>query len=64
VGAEPAAPKTENAWPDLGHERVAQVENAYICDRCGAPMVEDACKVICLNCGHRFDFSDLNIYFD
>ena len=64
MGAEPAAPKTENASSDQELERAAQVENIYICDRCGAPMVEDACKVICLNCGHRFDCSDLNIYFD
>ncbi len=36
----------------------------YLCDRCGAEMVERNCKVICPNCGNRFDCSDLNIYFD
>lgn len=36
----------------------------YICDRCGSEMVEKNCKVICRNCGNRFDCSDLNIYFD
>lgn len=41
-----------------------QVEYAYRCDRCGDTMVESNCKIICRNCGHRFDCSDLNIYFD
>jgi uncharacterized Zn finger protein (UPF0148 family) len=27
-------------------------------------MYEKNCKVICPNCGNRFDCSDLNIYFD
>ena len=36
----------------------------YACDRCGERMIESNCKIICLNCGHRFDCSDLNIYFD
>ena len=36
----------------------------YVCDRCGMEMIERSCKVICLNCGNRFDCSDLNIYFD
>ncbi|MBI3174818.1 MAG: hypothetical protein HYZ25_13920 [Chloroflexi bacterium] len=35
-----------------------------LCDRCGAEMYERNCKVICPNCGNRFDCSDLNIYFD
>lgn len=34
------------------------------CDRCGTVMIELQCKIICPNCGHRFDCSDLNIYFD
>lgn len=34
------------------------------CDRCGATMVGLQCKIICLNCGYRFDCSDLSIYFD
>lgn len=37
---------------------------AYVCDRCGAPMTERNCKIICHNCGHQFDCSDLSIYFD
>jgi len=34
------------------------------CDRCGAAMIELQCKIICVNCGHRFDCSDLSIYLD
>lgn len=36
----------------------------YVCDRCGSDMTALQCKIICLNCGHRFDCSDLNLYFD
>jgi len=36
----------------------------YLCDRCGFKMEERNCKVICPNCGNRFDCSDLNIFFD
>ena len=36
----------------------------FLCDRCGCEMVEKNCKVVCKNCGNRFDCSDLNIYFD
>ncbi len=36
----------------------------HVCDRCGFNMVEKNCKVVCPNCGNRFDCSDLNIYFD
>jgi rubrerythrin len=36
----------------------------YQCDRCGFDMIEMNCKVVCPNCGNRFDCSDLNIYFD
>jgi uncharacterized Zn finger protein (UPF0148 family) len=39
-------------------------QHIYICDRCGTPMVERNCKVICENCGNRFDCSDLTLYFD
>jgi hypothetical protein len=39
-------------------------KRVYICDRCGHEMDEKNCKVICPNCGNRFDCSDLNIYFD
>ncbi len=36
----------------------------FICDRCGTPMIERNCKVVCPNCGNRFDCSDLSLYFD
>jgi transcription elongation factor Elf1 len=36
----------------------------FTCDRCGCEMIEKNCKVVCQNCGNRFDCSDLNIYFD
>ena len=36
----------------------------WVCDRCGCEMVEKNCRVICSNCGNRFDCSDLNLYFD
>jgi len=36
----------------------------YVCDRCGFEMYESNCKIICPNCGNRFDCSDLNLYFD
>ena len=42
----------------------ATVNFAYACDRCGSKMTERNCKITCPNCGHRFDCSDLNIYFD
>ena len=34
------------------------------CDRCGAPMIDSHCKIVCLNCGSRLDCSDLSIYLD
>ncbi len=36
----------------------------FICDRCGFEMIERNCKVICPNCGGRWDCSDLSIYVD
>lgn len=61
----------------LGKERIAEFNFTlmkpvkwddspylYVCDRCGSEMYEKNCKVICPNCGNRFDCSDLNIYFD
>jgi uncharacterized protein len=36
----------------------------WLCDRCGHEMYEKNCKLICPNCGNRFDCSDLNLYFD
>ena len=39
-------------------------KRVYICGRCGHEMIEKNCKVVCPNCGNRFDCSDLNLYFD
>lgn len=59
----------ENGWErmkdtETPDEKRTTDKRVYICDRCGAKMVERSCKVSCPNCGNRFDCSDLNIYFD
>ena len=36
----------------------------FLCDRCGHPMLERNCRVVCTNCGNFFDCSDLNLNFD
>ena len=52
-----------------GEERASAVENedekkhVYLCDWCGFEMYEKNCKIVCPNCGSRYDCSDLNIYF-
>jgi len=51
--------KTQNAIEDEQNEKTK-----FICDRCGYEMYESNCKIICPNCGNRFDCSDLNLYFD
>lgn len=38
-------------------------KHVYLCDRCGFEMHERNCKIVCPNCGSRYDCSDLNIYF-
>lgn len=40
----------------MGDRRVWQ------CDRCGFQMVQRHCKVICPNCGARWDCSDVTIW--
>jgi hypothetical protein len=45
-------------------EPQVKVKRKIKCDRCGADMVGRSCKIICPNCGNRFDCSDLNVYFD
>ncbi len=50
---------------DLGDEpRPEEKPRVFVCDRCGFEMIEIHCKVICLNCGSRWDCSDLNLYMD
>jgi hypothetical protein len=56
---EAAGAPESDPWIPGDHERLRP-----LCDRCGALMFEDRCKIICPNCGHRFDCSDLNLYFD
>ncbi len=48
----------------MGAGQAAEEGQTYVCDRCGHDMFELNCKVICPNCGSRFDCSDLTIYFD
>jgi uncharacterized Zn finger protein (UPF0148 family) len=36
----------------------------HICDICGHPMITRQCKIICLNCGYRWDCSDLTLQAD
>jgi hypothetical protein len=64
--AEPSA-------PPIIDETGAEIETtqdtdatdaALCCDRCGSPMIERSCKLICTNCGSRIDCSDLTIYMD
>jgi len=62
--SEQVPTKVETEAIAEAHRPGPQVKDQYICDRCGAPMIERSCKIVCLNCGHRFDCSDLNIYFD
>jgi uncharacterized Zn finger protein (UPF0148 family) len=64
VGDEAAAKEVDTETADAELASEGKVAQAYTCDRCGAAMIESNCKVFCRNCGHRFDCSDLNIYFD
>jgi len=55
----PSIPGDQQKAPNrTQHER-----HPFLCDRCGAEMYESNCKIICPNCGNRFDCSDLNLYF-
>ena len=31
---------------------------AHVCERCGEPMEERKCKILCTNCGYYRDCSD------
>jgi predicted RNA-binding Zn-ribbon protein involved in translation (DUF1610 family) len=55
---------SESPKPSEEQPRNKTEARVFFCDRCGARMIEHDCKIICRNCGHRFDCSDLNIYFD
>jgi len=56
-GTASEKPKPE----DEGEAR--EKRRVYLCDRCGFEMIETNCKVVCPNCGSRYDCSDLSIYF-
>ena len=49
---------------EIKKETFSPKKRVFLCDRCGFEMIEKNCKVVCKNCGNRFDCSDLNIYFD
>jgi exosome complex RNA-binding protein Csl4 len=38
--------------------RTALGEPVHVCERCGAPMEERKCKILCNNCGYYRDCSD------
>ena len=42
--------------PPAGHEKGE--EEVYLCDLCGAVMLNLHCKLICAQCGYRRDCSD------
>lgn len=52
------------AWHERNDTQTARAGRLYLCDRCGSEMIEQNCKIVCANCGNRFDCSDLNLYFD
>jgi hypothetical protein len=49
------------AYP-LHYRAMDNEKPEWRCDRCGFPMVERQCKVICPNCGQRWDCSDVTIW--
>ncbi len=64
VESEEVRSKTQSARADSQNEKRNEQKQEFICDRCGYEMYEKNCKVVCSNCGNRFDCSDLNLYFD
>jgi rubrerythrin len=59
---EDDVPRNKDDSPETGAEEIER--RAYVCDRCGFEMIERHCKVVCPNCGARWDCSDLSIYTD
>lgn len=39
-------------------------EMVVMCDCCGWQMVQLHCKIVCPNCGARWDCSDLTLWLD
>jgi rubrerythrin len=56
-------PTSEEQRPDA-QSMPEKKTHTYLCDCCGFEMTEKNCKIVCPNCGSRYDCSDLNIYFD
>jgi rubrerythrin len=55
----------EREGPEAGAEPALDVKKRILlCDWCGFEMLQMNCKLVCPNCGSRFDCSDLTIYFD
>jgi hypothetical protein len=38
--------------------RAGLTEWVHVCERCGEPMEERQCKILCRNCGYSRDCSD------
>jgi rubrerythrin len=66
VKSKEAKQKAQNATSNQQNvKRNSQSEKQkFVCDSCGFEMYKSNCKIICPNCGSRYDCSDLNIYFD
>ena len=58
-----AVPDADVSEIETARQNLPDKQPVY-CDRCGAPMIEFNCKIVCLNCGNRFDCSDLTIYLE
>jgi hypothetical protein len=41
-----------------GDEARAAGDEVFLCDLCGAPMLDRHCKLTCLRCGYQRDCSD------
>lgn len=44
--------------PSIARARSGGVPPAHVCERCGEPMEERKCKILCTNCGYYRDCSD------
>lgn len=60
-----AGPAADGARRDRDEESVrgpskvdAPGARTYLCDLCGAPMLDLHCKLVCRRCGYRRDCSD------
>jgi ribosomal protein L37E len=60
----PDPPAPTGTPREIPGRRPRREELLVTCDRCGTEMHEKNCKLICPNCGSRFDCSDLSIHFD